>query len=328
MFRQATLRSSIECAKGDVVTYAQRPQYSVEVILAQWNDPARDRAIPVKIYYPGDGGGPFPVIIFSHGLGGTRDTYEYLGRKWASHGYVSVHVQHLGSDYSVLGSAEGDFRQSLELILFDPANGANRTRDVTFAINQMIRMNREAGPLRGKIDATSIGVAGHSFGAMTALQCAGQMAWQQNGNAVSLADPRVAAVVAMSAPVSEQVRTHADATYAAVTVPCLHLTGTHDDGMAAPMPPKYRRIPFDHLAHSDQYLITFNGGDHMVFVGRRLLDRQLPKDHVFHRLILQSTTAFWDAYLKGDSAAKNWLANGGFEATLGADGVFEKKSPP
>ncbi|HUU09291.1 MAG TPA: hypothetical protein VM431_01980 [Phycisphaerae bacterium] len=49
------------------------------------------------------------------------------------------------------------------------------------------------------------------------------------------------------------------------------------------------------------------------------------KDPRFHDLIRQSTTAFWDAYLKGDSAARKWLAEGGFEAVLGADGVFEKK---
>ena len=49
------------------------------------------------------------------------------------------------------------------------------------------------------------------------------------------------------------------------------------------------------------------------------------KDPRFHDLIRQSTTAFWDAYLKGDSAARKWLAEGGFETALGADGVFEKK---
>ena len=38
------------------------------------------------------------MIVFSHGLGGTRDGYEYLGRHWASYGYVSVHLQHKGSD--------------------------------------------------------------------------------------------------------------------------------------------------------------------------------------------------------------------------------------
>ena len=34
--------------------------------------------MPVKIYYPDGTGGPFPVVIVSHGLGGSRDGYEFL----------------------------------------------------------------------------------------------------------------------------------------------------------------------------------------------------------------------------------------------------------
>src|ERR1700722_20103770 len=73
----------------------------VEELKLEWKDAKRERAVPVKVYLP-KGEGPFPVVIFSHGLGGSRDGYEYLGRHWASHGYVGVHLQHLGSDSSVL----------------------------------------------------------------------------------------------------------------------------------------------------------------------------------------------------------------------------------
>ena len=72
----------------------------VEVARFEWTDAARHRSVPVKIYYP-KSAGRCPVIIMSHGLGGTRDGYEYLGRHWASHGYVSVHPQHVGSDDAV-----------------------------------------------------------------------------------------------------------------------------------------------------------------------------------------------------------------------------------
>src|SRR5581483_4684895 len=73
----------------------------VEAVRYDWVDAKRHRDVPVKIYYPKTGDGPFPVIVFSHGLGGSREGYEYLGNYWASHGYVSVHLQHLGSDDSV-----------------------------------------------------------------------------------------------------------------------------------------------------------------------------------------------------------------------------------
>jgi Platelet-activating factor acetylhydrolase, isoform II len=38
------------------------------------------------------------LIAFSHGIGGSRRDYSYLGRHWASKGYASLHVQHVGSD--------------------------------------------------------------------------------------------------------------------------------------------------------------------------------------------------------------------------------------
>src|SRR5436305_11540107 len=75
--------------------------FAVAVTRYEWVDTARKRPVPVKIYSPEKGPGPFPVIVFSHGLGGSRETYEYLGRHWASHGYVVAHVQHEGSDDQV-----------------------------------------------------------------------------------------------------------------------------------------------------------------------------------------------------------------------------------
>src|SRR6185295_15877755 len=83
--------------------------YTVATVSYDWTDTARNRKVPVKIYYPQKGQGPFPVIIFSHGLGGSREGYEYLGRHWASHGYVSVHVQHQGSDDQVWKNHERPF---------------------------------------------------------------------------------------------------------------------------------------------------------------------------------------------------------------------------
>jgi predicted dienelactone hydrolase len=287
-------------------------KHDVAVILTQWTDPARDRTVPVKIYHPQNGAGPFPIIIFSHGLGGSRDTYEYVGRGWASHGYIVAHPQHLGSDSAIWQTDAAASRQSLQKILFNPENSINRTQDVTFAIDQIIHSEGDTAPLRGKIDASAIGVSGHSFGAMTALQCAEH-------------DKRVKAIVAMSTPIPPEVKAQATDEFAKIKVPCLHLTGTRDSGMTAPTPPEYRRIPFDQMEKADQYLITFEGGDHMVFTGRRVLDHKLPNDDLFHDLILQSTTAFWDAYLKGDAGAKNWLASGPFQVELGTHGVFEKK---
>lgn len=328
LFSPPEARDDFRAARFSHNIISVKPEQSavnVAVILTDWIDPTRDRAVPVKIYHPENVPGPLPIIIFSHGLGGSRDTYEYLGRRWASEGFVAVHLQHLGSDSAIWQTPDAASRESLKNILLNPVNITNRTQDVSFAIDQMLRSNANNGPLRGRLNVTAVGVAGHSFGALTALQCAGQISFRSDGTEISFTDTRVNAVVAMSSPVPESVKARARETFAHIKVPCLHFTGTKDNGMAAPVPPEYRRIPFDHVAQSDQYLITFKDGDHMVFTGRRVLDHRLPKDDIIHRLILDSTTAFWNAYLKGDAAAKSWLAGGPFQAELAEHGVFEKK---
>jgi dienelactone hydrolase len=302
--------------------------YSVEAVRYDWLDAKRDREVPVKIYLPKTGTGPFPVIIFSHGLGGTREGYEYLGQHWASHGYVSVHLQHPGSDDGAWrGAAVADKMGAMRRAAADPRNAINRPLDVSFAIDQLEKLNKEESPLRKRLDLERIGVAGHSFGAYTTLAVAGQRFLPGGGKGTSLADPRVKAAIPMSAPVSANKR-RLDDVYAQIKIPCLHMTGTLDSSPIGDTKPEERRLPFDHSEGSDQYLITFKDGDHMIFSGRgRLLANA--KDEQFQKLICASSTAFWDAYLRGDSAAKAWLRDD-FKAVLGSDGTFEvkmKKSP-
>ena len=107
--------------------YASPGTFDVATVKLDWHDDARDRDVPVKIYYPKSGDGPFPVVLFSHGLGGTRDTYEYLGRRWASHGYVCVHLQHLGSDSAVWQDvAAGERMAELRKAATNPRNALPR----------------------------------------------------------------------------------------------------------------------------------------------------------------------------------------------------------
>ncbi|MCY2993583.1 MAG: hypothetical protein NTY19_37750 [Planctomycetota bacterium] len=63
-------------------------------------DPARSRDIPLRVYLPA-AKDPAPVVLFSHGLGGSREGCGYLGHHWSARGYVVVFLQHPGSDNSV-----------------------------------------------------------------------------------------------------------------------------------------------------------------------------------------------------------------------------------
>ncbi|MGA9042366.1 MAG: hypothetical protein WB421_17665, partial [Terriglobales bacterium] len=110
-----------------------RPLREVATLLMTWHDLARDRDIPVKIYYPANAKSPCPLIIFSHGLGGTREGYAYLGEHWAGCGYISVHLQHIGSDDAVWRGAGVAAYAQLTRAVNDPVNALNRAKDVTFA---------------------------------------------------------------------------------------------------------------------------------------------------------------------------------------------------
>ena len=299
-------------------SYKAEPGPSVvTATLLDWRDASRSRPVPVKIYAPATGQGPFPVIVFSHGLGGSREGYEYLGRHWASWGYVSVHVDHLGSDTTALKKG-GRILKNLREAAGDPRNAVARPLDVLFVLDQLEKLNQGGSPLSHRLDLTRIGMAGHSFGSWTTMAVAGQTFSQGR----SLAEPRVKAAVAMSTPVPRQQ--DFDRAYGSVHIPILHMTGTEDDSPIGDTKAAQRRIPYDHIHGADQYLVTFQGGDHMVFSGR-FFQAERPKDPRFHSLILQGTTAFWDAYLKGDAAARDWLARGGYAAVLGADGKLEEK---
>jgi len=309
--------------RAPAASYKREPgPYEVAVALYDWQDAKRDRLVPAKVYCPATGAGPFAVVIFSHGAGGSREGYEYLGRHWASHGYVSVHLEHEGSDEEIW-RGRPDPMAGIRQAAADPRNAVNRPLDVTFALDRLEDLNRSDPFLRGRLELNEVGVAGHSFGAFTTLAVAVQTFVLPAVREVSFRDARVKAAVPMSAPVPRKRAQFARA-FGTISIPCMHMTGTLDDSLIGDTKAAERRIPYDHINAADQYLVTFVGGDHMIFSGRgRLLGGA--KDALFQELIRMGALAFWDAYLLDDAEAKAWLAQGGFAAALGADGRLEVK---
>jgi len=283
-------------------------KHEIGATLFEWQDEGRRRRVPVKLYFPQTNMGRFPVIVFSHGLGGSREGYAYLGRYWAAHGYFSLHLQHPGSDDSVW-RGELQPREALRRVIADPRNSLDRVMDVRFALDQMEKLNCERGPFQGRMDLDKVGMAGHSFGAWTTQAVAGEVFFGPAGKSISWSEPRIRAAVIMS-PSPPRQRDKLEEAFAGIKIPCLHMTGTLDDSPLGDTSANERRLPFDHIRGAEQYLITFIGGDHMIFSGRGLRAKEREKDAMFQRLICISSTAFWDAYLKGDEQAKAFLADG------------------
>src|SRR6476619_4898378 len=57
------------------------------------HDARRNKDVEVSIEYP-TRGGPFPVIVWSHGYGGSSQSYEPLVSFWVSNGYVVIRPTH------------------------------------------------------------------------------------------------------------------------------------------------------------------------------------------------------------------------------------------
>ncbi len=272
-----------------------------------WVDASRSRHIPVRLYLPPDSLA-HPVVIFSHGLGGTRDASKFLGKYWSEHGYVCIFVQHAGSDSSIWRKALAGGRSSFMTNMKAAANGQNymlRGQDIQFVLDQLPNRNKVAGPLKARMDLTKIAMSGHSFGASTTLAMTGE-SFPRAVPPISFADPRIKAAVYLSAPGELRGR-NAHEAYGNITVPGMFMTGTLDDSPIGLTSKDNRRVPFDSIAGANQYLITFVGGDHMIFSGERFRGKDRATDKAFHEKIEKMSTAFLDAYLKSDPSQSKWL---------------------
>ena len=144
---------------------------AVEAIDMEWTDAARQRQIPARLYWPTSiktEPAKAPLVVFSHGLGGSRLGYSYLGRYLAEQGYAVLHLQHAGSDRAVWTSGIFSMLSNLRAAASD-ANAIARAQDVSFAITRVLADERFAP----RIDASAIAVAGHSYGANTAMLVTG-----------------------------------------------------------------------------------------------------------------------------------------------------------
>jgi acetyl esterase/lipase len=127
-------------------------------------------------------GGPYPVLIFSHGWGGTRTQSTFLMEELASQGYVVAAIDH---PYGALVTVYPDGRvvEQKEDILSDQlADGAfdrsakglvsGWSADTQFVLNWLEAANsQESGDLlSGHLDLDRVGFLGHSTGGGNAVQ--------------------------------------------------------------------------------------------------------------------------------------------------------------
>lgn len=274
---------------------------AVQVLRGEWQDAARNRVVPYKIYLPASRA-PAPVIIFSHGLGGSREAASYLLAYLAENGFVVVAIQHPGSDASVY-EGERDERRVIERLqtsIADPLAAIARFGDVRFVIDQL-EQESVSGPLNGRLDLSHLGMSGHSYGALTTLVAVGEKIGDRASTAFQ--DSRIDAAIVYS-PNAPRNQNPASA-LGDIATPILHFTGTEDRTVFdLEETPEGRQIPFRTIGGADQYLIVFDGGDHMIFSGRVQAGGAMnPAQTAQTQAIEQESLLFWRAHLMGDAVA-------------------------
>ena len=284
-------------------------------------DEGRNREIPIRVYLP-TRKTPQPVVLFSHGLGGSRENSTYLGKQWAARGYVAVFLQHPGSDSSVWKDKPKDERMAALRQAANLQNFLLRVKDVPAVFDQLDRWNKSTGhALVGRLDMEHVGMSGHSFGAVTTQGVSGQSV---PGTAISFTDPRIKAAVVMSPSVPRRGDGPKEA-FSGVKIPWLLMTGTKDVAPIGDADVKSRLAVYPALPPGQKYELVLDRAEHSVFSDRGSpRDTEKPNPN-HHRVILALSTAFWDAYLRDDAAAKKWLDGNGPRSIMEKNDGWQKK---
>lgn len=288
------------------------------------HDAARHRDIPLKIYYP-MGQRPVPLLIFSHGFGSDKDGYQYLAQGWAKDGYVVALPTHSGGDRSALrASGPGSIRNGEAVTA---AQLTDNARDDSFIISSFASIIKQFPELAVVVDLSRIGMAGHSMGAGTALVLDGATL---PGTSASVADGRIKAIIAIS---PQGMYSQADShRWDHVERPTMTMYGSNDVA-AQGQPPLWRRDPFEHMPAGDKYNLIVDGANHFSFADEpassavaAIVSRGQTRDiNEIHDYVVRATLVFWNAYLKGDAAAKSLLQDGKTLVPAGDIGTLERK---
>ncbi|MFI7106895.1 alpha/beta hydrolase family protein [Nonomuraea sp. NPDC050227] len=257
---------------------------------------ARTRSVPDA---PVAGGGRFPLVLFSPGLGGVRTQNTAWAEELAGRGYVVAALDH-PYDSAVVTLADGRAVRTRVAATGDQAEDnrraagwtAVRAADLSFVLTQLGRLDRGEIPglLSGRLDVRRAAATGHSLGGAAALQAARQ-------------DPRFAAVIDLDGfPRDPAARPFHQ--------PVLALTHDVEPGESPDYIPRLTQVL--QLSTATGYRLTVPGTAHLTFTDAPLFMPPLPAligslgRTAGPRITAAATVAFLDATLRatsGDLAA-------------------------
>jgi len=290
-------------------------------------DDATGRVLPMRAEIP-EGEGPFPVVIWSHGGGanpnGHREAQEW-GHELAAQGYVVLHVAHLvpnaetGPRICEIASIPEEACVLPEDIEESGIIAIVKTLDVVAILNNLDLISALSEEQGGPALATDrVAVAGWSGGSRAPQMLMGARihSTESSDTPLSLADPRPAAVVALSpsgpgyAGFFEDGDDHS---YSTMRAPVFMATGDND--IKAEKPDLFgsgRRKAFDLQPNDGERWLLYSNlppgvGGHGTF---ELQDLESDDERVasFSAALSSSVRAFLDATVLEEDDAMEWLS--------------------
>ena len=300
--------------------------YQVETIeFRGLMDGSRNRNVPIKVHLPvaKTGSERLPVVLVSHGAGGSWDANYAQARHLATHGYVVLALEHVGSNTQALLDSGLDHDLAIYLMTRSADEVLGRPKDVSFAIDKAVQWNSSHKKLKGRMNLDKIGILGHSFGAYTVLASTGMrpaLDWlnppQGSGLAPSLRDKRIDCGVALS-PQGPGEPFFLENRYGYLKTPTLGITGSKDVQQGAL--PWNRRRAFELWPAGDKYLAWLNNAEHSAFSDSTGSGLYMPPSESradAQPIVRVATLLFFNVYLKNDANAKRMFNDVGLSPYL------------
>jgi platelet-activating factor acetylhydrolase len=136
-------------------------------------------------------GEKFPLVAFSHGVGGSAIIYSHQTRYLAAHGYVVVSLDHSDGSSPAVPRKDGSIQlldksveevyragREIEYVKLRREQTNHRAYELTGAMAALKQLNLKDIPelegisFVGLLDTSQVHLMGHSFGAITALTAA------------------------------------------------------------------------------------------------------------------------------------------------------------
>ena len=260
--------------------------------------PVENREMSLRIVYP-DQGGPYPIIVFSHGTFSSSDKYNLVVEFWAERGYVVILPNHLDANYGIIPSKTEDMIRIIH----------TRISDMSFILDNLDAIEGQNPGLKGKLNRNQVIAAGHSIGTQVVLVNTGQRIRNPTNNYVTeSSEDRFMAAVMLSDP--GKMAMMPDDTWKGGSAPTFLSTGSEDYGLMGDgrREAEYQNeiLTLPDESTGDKYLLLIERGDH-YFGG--LIHRDVDKAPDYDGLAIfnAASLAFMDAHTRDAESAWAFL---------------------